>query len=59
MKFLVGLIGSFITLVILRLLNAYVFKFTISEFMVGWVCCLGLHISVYIYKKHTKHNGNN
>jgi hypothetical protein len=49
MKYLVGLVGAIITMVVLRLFFDYVFKFTISEFMMGWLSCMGYYIARDIY----------
>jgi hypothetical protein len=51
MKFLIGLAGASITMVVLKLLVDYVFKFTISEFMMGWLCCVGYYIARDAYEK--------
>jgi uncharacterized membrane protein YeaQ/YmgE (transglycosylase-associated protein family) len=51
MKCLIGLVGAIITMVVLKLLVNYLFKFTISEFMMGWICCMGYYIAIDAYEK--------
>lgn len=36
---------------VLKLLVDYVFKFTISEFMMGWLCSMGYYIAIDTYYK--------
>ena len=35
---MVGFLAALMTMVIIRILNAYVLKMTIPEFFVGWLC---------------------
>lgn len=51
MKYLIGIVGVIITMVVLNLLVDYVFKFTISEFMMGWLCCMGYYIAKDAYEE--------
>jgi hypothetical protein len=52
MKYLIGFVGAIITMVVLKLLVDYVFKFTISEFMIGWICCTGYYIAKGVYEEY-------
>lgn len=40
MKYLVGFGCALLVMLIMRLLNTYVLKFEIPEFLVGWVSCV-------------------
>lgn len=57
MRFIIGLLGSIITMIFFALIN-YVFELTIHDFMLGWLCCMGYDIGQNIYeeiKKGVKH----
>jgi hypothetical protein len=49
MRYLIGFVGAIITIVLLRLLVDFVFNFAISEFMIGWLCCMGYYLARDIY----------
>jgi hypothetical protein len=51
MKYLIGSVGAIITMVVLKLLVGYVFKFTFSEFMTGWLCCNGYYTARDVYEE--------
>jgi len=51
MKYLIGFIGALITGVLLTLSNDHVFKFTISQFLIGWFSCMVYNFSKDAYEK--------
>jgi hypothetical protein len=54
MKILVSFTGAFIALFIVLLLNDYVLKFAIPEFLKGWFSCLGWFIARDVYDEANK-----
>jgi len=51
MKYLIQLVGAITAMVVVNLLFDYVFKFTIGEFMMGWLCCMGYYIARDAYEE--------
>ncbi len=53
MKYLIGFIGSILTMLFLALLNN-ISNLSISEFMFGWLSCMGYGIAQKIYEEIKK-----
>ncbi len=53
MKFIIGLLGSIITMIFFTRLN-YVFELGIHDFMLGWLSCMGYDIAQKIYEEIKK-----
>lgn len=50
MNYLVGFIGGIIALIVLAVLNAYVFNYAISDFCAGFTCCAVCYIAKEVYE---------
>lgn len=55
MKYLAAFAGGSLTLIILRIISA-LFNFEITDFLVGWISCVGWYTAMKIYEivKFTK-----
>jgi len=51
MKYLIGLIGLMLTLLLLMIINN-VFELTVSEFLFGWGSCMGYNAAEKIYENY-------
>jgi hypothetical protein len=43
-EFLIGVFGAFIIFALLEFFKHYVFEFYISDFLSGWICCIGYFV---------------
>ena len=54
MEYLIGALAALFTPLVLKLLSIYVFKFTISQFMVGWLSCMVFYNVIKAYEDYEK-----
>lgn len=50
MKYLIGIVCAVLISLLIHLLNTYVLKFHIFDFLCGWFSCMAYYISQQIYE---------
>lgn len=51
-RYIVGFVGASLMIILLRLLDKYVFLFTINDFFIGWLSCMCYYASIEIYDNY-------